>query len=680
MADDALSFFDSLSGPQSVPVGPNGIPRVEITGQEPKPDNDAVSFFDNIAQHNPQKPAKEYGYGETALRHAGQGLTMGFGDELAGLSAAYGNKGEYPAILPHQIAGGLARLGYDSLFGDGETINRYKAARDAYRKTLDESQEQNPMTAFAGDVAGSMVVPGGSAVRGAGALGRAGMGALVGGIQGLSRGAGEAKELEDVPHDAAVSGAIGAGLGGPLGAAFGSRVTSKEMQEAIDLANQYGVKLPNYMVSDSPLAQYTGTHIGRLPFVGSSLRDAAETAREGVANIGRTEAERLSGLAGATGSDLAKDASLAARQSVDAFNTSAKGITDQAFMNVKNFMNNPQARGPLTDLGQEVADIALKYSNAGVKPSPIVKQAMKIAGKPGMTYQDMQFARTQLYKKFEQMKRQGGVDYQEYSQLIGALSRDMERVIYKDGGVPALQAWQKANSLHGTRKDLAKELQTLVPKQTPATGDSAIFNKIFSAAGDKTGNIPAINRLRNTMPPDDWKRVQGAVIGRLGVDEAGDFSPAKFVTAYEKKMSASGKNALLGPVGTPTRDAADAISKLSKVINNAESYRNYSATAYTGAGLAAASALYQDPKSTLGELGAGAIIALALARPATANNLNKYSNALSGLITGAAGQTPRAAEIAARNFAISLATQTGGDKDKYINHFVAPLKLWEKRD
>lgn len=145
---------------------------------------------------------------ESAGRGAVQGLTFGFGDEIYG-----GVKGAA-----------------NYLMGDGDFSQTYARERDAVRAANKQAQEANPGTYLAGEVGGSLVVPGGLARTGVtkatGAAAskvlpaavtesRIGNAALQGAGYGAAYGAGtsEGKTAGEVATDTATGAAIGGAFG-----------------------------------------------------------------------------------------------------------------------------------------------------------------------------------------------------------------------------------------------------------------------------------------------------------------------------------------------------------------------------------------------------------------------------------------------------------------------------------
>ena len=127
-----------------------------------------------------------------------QGVTLGFGDELAGVSGAAG-----------ALAGGTPLADLPGV---------YREARDEERARLEESRKADPLLTGVGQVASSLLLPGGAAAGAArGGLGAAALqGAKVGAATGAAAGVGEAESLN--PADIVPRVLGGAAFGGITGA------------------------------------------------------------------------------------------------------------------------------------------------------------------------------------------------------------------------------------------------------------------------------------------------------------------------------------------------------------------------------------------------------------------------------------------------------------------------------
>lgn len=678
-----MGVLDELEGVAPTTPAPSG-GRLYISPEPPAEKKPSV--LDGLDTSQPPDAASQYGYGQTAAMHGVHGLTSGFSDEIAGFEqmADMGPAmNTYSAMspIPVKTLYGLARLGYGALTGDGTALEEYKKARDDYRKKLEDSSRQNPITATVSDIGGSLAVPGGSLLKGASMGARALRGAGVGAMQGAVRGAGEAAEMENVPGGAGSGAIIGGALGGPLNAVLGPRAANPAQQAIKDIADKYGVQLPYYMVSDSPIVQFYGKGMDQLPFVGGATTRASERAYEGVKairdnlsqNLNPTEARKL-----------ATDAAQAAK---DDFVDQSRKISDQNFTAVTSALSNPRATIMPTHMQTEAADQLNRLGAYGGSPGSVLNQVIQSSeaaiDRGGLTYEALKNLRTDLYRKYRTMEGRGGIDFAGYSSLLGAITKDMEAIVQRDGGKRAVDLWQKANAQHGIGKDMAKDIGSAIGK---SSGDTAAADAIFRNINSTRPNIGVINTLRNTMRPSEWEKVQASVMARMGGDDAGNFSIQKFISA-NNKLSDQGRDAMFGMVGTPKRDAYDAVLKLGQTIQRVERFRNVSNTAPYILGASAALQLLNDYKTgnyfnTAGQLTGGAMLAAILARPATARSATTFAKVMDkALLTPSAwtaGKIPRAAEVAARNFAISFANSSGIDKDKVINAFIAPIPLGEE--
>lgn len=106
--------------------------------KEVKPKFDPTASFEEVKSDKPS-------VGESVARGATKGLTLGFADELSGLLGA-----------------GLDVLSGNNDGGIQGAIDSYRDYRDAYRKGDKASEAANPATAFASEVAGGLLVPGGT--------------------------------------------------------------------------------------------------------------------------------------------------------------------------------------------------------------------------------------------------------------------------------------------------------------------------------------------------------------------------------------------------------------------------------------------------------------------------------------------------------------------------------------
>jgi len=224
-------------------------------------------------------PAPGKTQGESAVRGLAQGLTLGFQDEMAGAGsqsplpgADAVSKTTLGALSAPDVIGGLLRRALG-----GGSAQAQTAERDRQRSENAQAQKDNPWSYTGGNVAGAIAtaVPtaglaaaptlGGQVVRGAA------LGAGYGGVQG----AGESKEMADVPYEAA-KGAITGGLVGaavPAALAGARRLVSPApvnaaRQPYVDTLRNEGVELSAGQATGSKPLLWTESTLSDLPLGG----------------------------------------------------------------------------------------------------------------------------------------------------------------------------------------------------------------------------------------------------------------------------------------------------------------------------------------------------------------------------------------------------------------------------
>lgn len=199
--------------------GPDGKTYTVTAPDGAKPD-DVLAYvkkqIEAKASEPPKVEAEKPGQLESAARGAYQGLTLNFGDELAGLVGA-------PFRSEHS-------------WGDA-----YRAGRDEMRAANKAAHDANPRSFMAGEFGGSLpmaLLPFGAAGKGATLGAKVWNGMKTGGAIGAAAGLGASNadltqgEVGQAALDTGTGGLMGAGIGGALpplfslGGALASRVTT----------------------------------------------------------------------------------------------------------------------------------------------------------------------------------------------------------------------------------------------------------------------------------------------------------------------------------------------------------------------------------------------------------------------------------------------------------------------
>lgn len=207
----------------------------DIVEQPTQEDN----FFDEADVVSQEAPVSEpvdegISQGESLARGAGQGVTLGFADELG--SAAYTAFDKLRGLLGGdsqlEVAQQLEEQGFKGDIGPTSVGEAYEETRDELRAADEAAQEENPWSYGAGEVAGALALPVGELAGATKAgkafagskhldkLGKTGKAMAIAapkvGIETAAYSAGQAEELEDVPEALTKGFAGGAAMGAAL--------------------------------------------------------------------------------------------------------------------------------------------------------------------------------------------------------------------------------------------------------------------------------------------------------------------------------------------------------------------------------------------------------------------------------------------------------------------------------
>lgn len=201
---------------------------------------------------------------ESLLRGGGQGVSMGFGDEITGA--------------------------VESTFTD----KTYEQARDEARDANKAAQEANEWAYGGGQLVGNIataLVPGGAALNAAKTIkGAAGLGAVGGAIQGFGESEGSAsKQLADTVEGAAIGG-VGGTVAGSLGAGLGKiadSVKGKEYSQKLKyIYDQVKNKAKKYS-GEGVVGNYTDTFDKSVANIADTGEQALIEARDNYGEVAK---------------------------------------------------------------------------------------------------------------------------------------------------------------------------------------------------------------------------------------------------------------------------------------------------------------------------------------------------------------------------------------------------------
>jgi hypothetical protein len=439
--------------------------------------------------------------------------------------------------------------------------------------------------------------------------------------------------------------------GGPARIASVPRAatTPSRAQEVAQAAERLGVEVPRAVASDNRMVQAAGRMTQNVPLAGEPMRKAAEGT---IAGLGTKADDVAQGLGGGT----VQGAGDAARTAIKNWITGgSKAKVDKAYDAVDKLVD-PAIRTPLSATQGVVASIAAERSNAalpgGGKAVDVVLEAVQRPG--GLNYEGVKTLRTNVGEMLKGGILPEGMSQGELKRIYGALSDDLGAAVKNAGGTKAEAAWERANKFNRLVADRREHLAKLVGKDGDAPAEK-VFDALAAKAGSTArADIEALSKARKVMDPDEWNEFASGVVGRLGRDAEGNFSPDRFVTAWGK-MSDAGKSILFKSGGrSDLAQHLDDIAIVSSRFKELQKYANPSGTGQQVGFTAAGAGLIAEPMTTIATVIGANALARVLAQPATAASAARLARTQLKLVTNPSPANIAAYSVASRNFATTL--------------------------
>lgn len=317
------------------------------------------------------KPYEPQSQAETALHSGMQGLSFGLQDEATGLIGGAGAAGAAlleklgmkepdpttEALADPDITGERPDMATAPPVAKGEGDNRrstlervlsgYTQARDWERADLHKGERDNPKTALAAELTGSLLAPGPKGTKGATGLKRVGDGIKMGSKMGAAYGFGKSEggDAGEVALDTVKGAGIGGATGGVLG---GISAASRPLLKRIADRRAYKALDP-YMKSLDPL-------MAKSP-AGNKMQEADRLGRKALDN-------ELIGF-GSSSAGIARKASEAADDTGVMLENSLGRIQDET-VGIERGVGYIKGRPvSLSELAQKLANDADEAARAG---------------------------------------------------------------------------------------------------------------------------------------------------------------------------------------------------------------------------------------------------------------------------------------------------------------------------
>lgn len=420
-------------------------------------------------------------------------------------------------------------------------------------------------------------------------------------------------------------------------------------------ASRLGVDLPRAVASDKTTVQQLGKTLTSVPGGGTPLRKASETA------IGQMDDAATRIRQGYGTGDVATAGSRAREGISDYAKGTLKAKVTQKYDAVDDLVTQ-NVLTPLENTSRVAADIMAKRQNAQMtgdsQAVSLVRQAL--GTKDGMNYQGIKDLRTSIGELVDDPQRlaSSGISAKELERVYGGLTADLKAAVSRSGGEKASKAFNEANTLAANVAREREALQSVLGRQT---SDEGIFSKIEAMAGSTSrADQNGLMRVRRAVGKDTWDEITSSVLGRMGRDANGNFSPDRFLTGYGK-LSPTGKAMLFKTTGKKELAASlDDLAMVSNRFKRLNQFANPSGTAQSAITGAAGFGMLADPVTTVSSVLGSRVVSGILAKPVSAKKLADWAKAYEQAALNPGVKTQALLEARAKVLAIDLAAETGG--------------------
>lgn len=595
--------------------------------------------------------------------------------------------------LGGQVAAGLRGVRQALPFGQdigaaAHALQRGQSFSEAKQREIAEDEArkaQYPGTYLAGEVVGSVAPFVAGPVAGLEAAterylapkvgetaAQIGSGALLGASTGVAQGLGQGVTAEERLKAAGEQGLMGGVAGGVLSpiagkigqAAKGFLPNASETEQAIRQAREIGVDLPSYTLGEGDTGKMLASGLSSVPFGSGPISQATKTALE---QTGEAASKVFQETGAAT---PAMAGTLAETNIQNWIKGSSAAQLDAAFKDMSDVVP-PSSDTVLGNLRGKVDSILAARKGARLpseesRATDIVKDAL--ADPTPMTFENARRLRTEIGNRLSNIYRlPGSVDTGELKTLYGALTKDLEDAARKTGGEEGVSAFRRANRMTDVIRGQQSRLAKIIGVKEGTYSPEQILGNIEKLA--RTGNKGDVNRLmlaRKAVNPNDWQTISSGIIGKLGRDNEGNFSPNLFMTGYNK-MAPNARDVLFGTSGTPVRKSLDAIEQVSYRLRDAMKFANTSKTSHAIHAMEFLTGMLYNPIATIGAAAASNGVARILATPKTAQYAAGLAKAIENASKTASEASPisrNAAVIAAYNAYANAVRDTVGGKER----------------
>lgn len=426
------------------------------------------------------------------------------------------------------------------------------------------------------------------------------------------------------------------------------------------------VDIPKAVATDSTAKQRVASTVRNVPFAGDPLVKSADKT---LTQLG----QKSQYVAQAYGSGSAITAGDTAGSAIKNWITGESAKTSKQFYDRVDALVNPAVKTDLANTRTAAQAILDRRANAAIsEQSQAVKKIEDAVTTPGgLNYQGVKDLRTYIGElKDKPHLLPADISGKELGKIYEGLSKDLGVAVQNAGGPQAQAAFNRANTHYRLVSERREALAKIVGAEGNAPAEK-VFDNIVSFA--TTGSRADINRLaqaRKVMKPDEWNEVASAAIARMGRSEdvggsimsSGNivFSPQKFLTAYQDKLSKPGRDLLFRSGGKESvAPYLDDIAAISTRFKELQKFANPSGTGQIGAGVGIGAGFMAEPLTTATAVIGARVMASALASPATVAPIAQWSRRYEIAFRAPTPANIAILTVASRNLANTLNAKLG---------------------
>lgn len=433
-----------------------------------------------------------------------------------------------------------------------------------------------------------------------------------------------------------------------------------------NIGNTGAVQIPKAVTTDSTVTQRAASTVRNVPLAGDPLVNAADRT---LTQLGQKSQD----VAQAYGSGSALTAGDTAGTAIKSWITGESAATSKKFYDRVDALVNPSVTTDLTNARGAAQSILNRRANAGIsEPSQAVRRIEDAVTRPGgLNYEGVKDLRTYIGELIDKPHLlPADISGKELERIYGALSKDLGASVKNAGGAKAQAAFDRANTHYRLVSERREALAKIVGADGKVPAERVFDNLVALASSGSRADIGRLAQARKVMGQDEWNEVASAAVARMGrsedvggsISSAGNiaFSPQKFLTAYQDKLSKPGRDLLFRSAGKESiAPYLDDIATISTRFKELQKFSNPSGTGQIGAGVGIGAGFMADPISTVTAVVGARVMAGALAQPTTVAPIVQWAKKYT-----VATQVPSPANIAlltiaSRNLANTLNSKMG---------------------